>query len=120
MIRQFRFVFLYDSSIQPWDADLEVIRRELLKLKDKGFECELLDTKGKTDEQLGCWREEAVAASVWRHQQVRQIFVSWRKGGLPYFRKEVPALLVYEEGESIPIAIYPTARKEAKLTERFQ
>jgi hypothetical protein len=59
------------------------------------------------DEQLELWRDQATAASVWRHQAIRQTFGSRGRGGLPFFGRQVPALLVYEGEETIPVAVYP-------------
>jgi hypothetical protein len=66
------------------------------------------------EEELEHWRNEAIRASVRHHQQVRQHFGSRRQGGLPDFGKHVPALLVYEEGESIPVAVYPHSEKRGQ------
>ena len=102
-----RLVFLYDSTIQPWHADLKAIQERLTELQAKGVKCELLDTKDMPEEQLEYWRTKASLASIWHHQQIRQPFGSKKKGGLPNFGKQAPALLVYQEGENVPVAIYP-------------
>jgi hypothetical protein len=109
-----RLVFLYDSTIEPWSIDLQAIQGYLTKLQAKGVKSELLDTKDMSEEALGHWREKATAAAVWRHQQIRQVFGSQQQGRLPYFGKQVPALLVYEEGESVPTAVYPHSEKRGQ------
>jgi len=106
-----RFVFLYDSEVKPWDADIEAVKSLLGKLESKGMNCEIIDTKYMSDEELKKWREKATLASVWLHQAIRRVFGSCSKGGLPDFGKKAPALLVYEQQESRPIAIYPHEHK---------
>ena len=106
-----RFVFLYDSIVRPWHADLRVIQKQLTEIHIK---CELLDTKDIPEEELEHWRIEATKAAVKHHQQIRQVFGSRRKGGLQFFGKQVPALLVYEEGEKLPVAIYPHSEKRGE------
>jgi len=106
-----RLVCLYDSTIQPWHADLQAIQENLSRLAGKGVRCELLDTNDMLEQDLNRWHDEATAAAVWRHQEIRQAFGSRKEGGLPYFGKQVPALLVYEEGEEIPVAVYPHREK---------
>jgi len=122
-----RLVFLYDSTIQPWDITIQpwdmkfkAIQKHLTVLQAKGFKCELLDTKDMPEEELEHWRKEATSVAVLRHQQIRQFFGSLRQGGLPYLGKQVPALLVYEEGENVPVAIYPHSEKKGRAyTEYF-
>lgn len=109
-----RLVFLYDSTIEPWSVDLQAIQSYLTELQSKGIKSELLDTNDMPEDALAHWREEATAAAVWRHQRIRQVFGSRQQGGLPYFGKQVPALLVYEEGESVPVAVYPHSEKRGQ------
>lgn len=102
-----RLVLLFDSTVDAWSADVEAIRSTLGRLAGKRVECEVIDTHGMADEQLDDWREQAAVAAVWRHQAIRQAFGSRRVGRLPRFGKEVPAVLVYERGERVPVAVYP-------------
>lgn len=102
-----RLVFLFDSSVDPWGTDFQAIRSLLTRLAGEGIDCEVTDTHGMTGEELEAWRDQATVAAVFRHQAVRQVFGSRRQGGLPYFGKQVPALLVYESGERAPVAVYP-------------
>ena len=80
-----RFVFLYDSAVQPWHADLQAIQKQLTEIQARGIKCELLDTKDIPEEELENWRIEATKAAVKHHQQIRQVFGSRRKGGLQLF-----------------------------------
>jgi hypothetical protein len=106
-----KLVFLYDSTLKPWHGDIEAIQVRLSKMRVKGVKVEVLDTKDMRDNELGRWHSGALAASMRHHQQVRRIFGSRSQGGLPDFGKRVPALLVYEEGEDIPVAVYPHGEK---------
>lgn len=114
-----RLVLLYDSTIRPWHADLQAIRANLTKLQAKGVRCELLDTKDLPEQELDRWRDEATAAAIRRHQGIRQAFGSRKQGRLPYFGKQVPALLVYGEGEKIPLAVYPHSEKRGRTHTDF-
>ena len=102
-----RLVFLFDSSVDPWEADVEAIQATLGRLASEVVESEVMDIHGMADEQVEYWRDQATVASVWRQQATRQAFGSRTHGGLPYFGKQVPALLVYERDETIPLAVYP-------------
>ena len=102
-----RLVYLFDSTVAPWETDVEAVQPALGRLEGEGVECEVINTHGMADEQLDYWRDQATVASVWRHQAIRQAFGSRRQPGLPYFGQDVPALLVYERGERVPIAVYP-------------
>ena len=102
-----RLVFLFDSSVAPWGVDVDAIRSTLTRLAGEGFECEIIDTERMDQEVLEGWRDEATKASVRHHQAIRQAFGSRRAGGLPFFGKQVPALLVYERGDEAPVAVYP-------------
>ena len=106
-----RLVLLFDSTIQPWDVDLEAIQSNLDSLAARGVECDLLDTNDMSGQDLDHWRDRATTVAVWRHQRIRQVFGSRKGGGFPYFGKQVPALLVYEEGERIPVGVYPHGEK---------
>jgi len=73
-----------------------------------------LDTKDMREEELEHWRDQATSTAVSHHQRIRQAFGSRRQGRLPYLGKQVPALLVYEEGESVPVAVYPHSEKRGE------
>jgi hypothetical protein len=106
-----RLVFLYDSTLEPWHGDIEAIQRRLAALSTKGVRVELMDTKDMPGDELERWRDGALAASVCHHQQIGQTFGSRSQGMLPDFGKRVPALLVYEEGGKMPVAVYPHRKK---------
>lgn len=107
-----KIVFLWDSTIKPWSVDVDAhrIKDYLARLGKKGLTCEFIDTKDLPDGELEYWRKEALVTSVWRHQEIRQHFgVSQLDLG-----RQVPALLVYEESEKVPVAIYPHSEKRGQ------
>jgi hypothetical protein len=114
-----QLVLLYDSTIQPWRTDLQAIQASLTSLGAKGVRCELVDTRCMPEQELDRWRDEASAASIRHHQGIRQAFGSRKQGRLPYFGKQVPALLVYEEGDKIPVAVYPHREKKGRTHTDF-
>jgi hypothetical protein len=114
-----RLVLLYDSTIQPWQTDVKDIQARLARLRARGMKCELLDTRDMSEPDLDRWRDEASSASIRHHQGIRQAFGSRKQGRLPYFGKRVPALLVYEEGEQIPVAVYPHSEKRGQTHTDF-
>jgi len=112
MIKQ--VVFLYNSTIKPWHTDIQIVQRYLTGLQDKGVTCESLDTEDMSEEELEGWSKEVLGASVRHHQQIRRHFGPWQRGGLPELGKQVPALLVYEEGEKVATAVYPHSEKRGQ------
>jgi hypothetical protein len=114
-----RLVFLFDSAVEPWGVSLQIVRYLFGRLEGEGVECEVIDTHGMADERLDYWREQAVLAAVWHHQAIRQSFGSRRASRLPYFGRQVPALLVYEQGETRPTAVYPHTETRGDTRTRF-
>lgn len=102
-----RWVFLFDGTVRPWhDVDLPAIRRGLEKAASLGVGVEELDTRHMPEEMLSSWRADASFAAMRTHHAIRQVFGSRNLGGLPYFGKQVPALLVFDEDGS-PRDVYP-------------
>jgi len=106
-----RLVFLYDSTIEPRHVNLQAIFTALEQLETLGVECQILDTRDMSEEDLEYWRGEAMKAAIGHQQRIRPIFGTRKQGGLPYLGKEVPALLMYREGEEKPAAVYPHIKK---------
>lgn len=105
-----KLVFFWDSTIKPWSVDIRTIMDYWTGLSDMGVRCELIDTKDMAGAELERWRMEARIAAMWRHQEVRRPF----DRGLLDFGKQVPALLVYEEGEKVATAVYPHSEKRGQ------
>jgi len=109
-----RVVFVYDSTVKAWHADIESILEKLEVLNAKGVACEVLDAHGVGKDRMEVLRKDALGASVQHHQRVGKQF---GRGEWSNFGKEEPALLVYGEGKEIPLVIYPhekTMRHERK------
>ena len=102
-----KLIFLYDSTIEPWDANVGRIKTQLANLKERGIDYEVIHTATITEDELDNWRDKAYLPSVRWKLRIRQVFGSRSRGGLPYFGKQVPALLVYEEDNERPNAVYP-------------
>lgn len=104
-------LLLYDSTVEPWNADIQAIKTYLEELQASGVVCKLMDTHDMTEANLKHWREGATTVAVRFKQAIRQVFGSHRQGGLPYLGKQVPALFVYEEDPNRPVAVYPHSKK---------
>lgn len=105
-----KIVFLWDSTIKPHSVDVKRTTDYLARLNEKGLTCESLDTKDMAEADLQNWRKEAFTISVSQHQQIRQ-----HVGVLQLdLGKKAPALLVYEEGKKVPIAVYPHTEKRGR------
>ena len=73
-----------------------------------GISVEIVDAKKISREELREAYFKACQPAVFKHFGIRLVFGSRRRGGGPFFGKEVPALLVYEEEESgYPSEVYP-------------
>jgi len=108
-----KVLFLWDSTIEPRQGNIQNIKRYLTALRDTGLRCESINTKDMPEKKLEYWRKEALAASVRWHQQIRQYFGASQL----HLGKRDPALLVYEEGGKLPTAVYPHSEKRGqKLT----
>jgi len=113
-------VFLYDSSVVPWNADIEAIRVQLIELKSRGIEFHPHDLNRVPHVEVEHWKNEAYAASMYHHQQIRGHFGTPSEGELlPSFGREVPALLVYDEGERVPTAVYPHSEERGRTQKDF-
>jgi len=108
-----KIVFLWDSTIKPWSVDVQRMKDYLARLGKKGLTCESIDTKDMSEEELKRWREKAQSVAMRYKQQMSQHFGSRRRGGFPYFGRQVPALLVYED-EKVPTAVYPHTKKRGQ------
>ena len=109
-----KLVFLRDGTIKPWSMDMQRILDYLARVGRSGLTCELIDTKDMAEEELKHWREKAQTVAMRYKQQMSQHFGSRRVGGFPYFGKQVPALIAYEAGKTMPTAVYPHTKKRGQ------
>lgn len=105
-----KIVFLWDSTIESRQGNVRNMKRYLTVLRDKGLRCESIDTRDIPEEELEYWRKEALVASVWRRLQIRRHFGASQL----HLGKQVPTLLVYEEGEKVATAVYPHTKKRGQ------
>ncbi len=88
-------------------------------LADRGVEYELKDTARMTEEDMTYWRNQVMDFAVRQRLAVRQLFGSRKQGMLPYLGKQVLALLVYEGGKEIPVAVYPHRRTRGRTSRDY-
>ncbi len=88
----------------------------LLKLlARKGIVSEIIDVDSLAEGEVQKVYADAVVPSVSKRLGIRRVFGSRRRSG-QFFGKEVPALLVYEEGKEYPDDVYPHDDWQSKLT----
>jgi hypothetical protein len=114
-----RIVLLYNSKVRPWRADLTAIQQSIAVLVERGAKCEVKDTAQMPDEEMVYWRGQVMSCAMWQGVAVRQVFGSNSLGMLPYLSKEVPALLVYQSGKGIPVAVYPHRRRRGRMSRDY-
>ena len=102
---------LYHSSqhhppdIPPNEGFGEVMNL-LWLLEKRGVSSQITDTDSLSAEEIQRVYSDAVVPSVFKKFGIRRVFGSRRRSGWS-FGREVPALLVYEEGEEYPADVYP-------------
>ena len=103
-----RLYYARGSEIDdPANTGLEEALEFLPRLEAKGISVEIVDSSKLSREELREAYFEASQPAVVKHFGVRLVFGSRRRGGGPFFGKEIPALLVYEEGAKYPSDVYP-------------
>jgi hypothetical protein len=92
----------------PANEGLEKALECLPHLEAKDIPVEIVDSNKLSREELRQAYFDACQPAVFKHIGVRLVFGSRRRGGGPFFGKEVPALLVYEEEQGkYPSDVYP-------------
>lgn len=91
----------------PANEGFEKVLKLLSSLQDKDISVEIVDTNNLSREELQELYSKACMPAVWKHIGMRRVFGTKRRGGGPFFGKEVPALLVYEGGGGYPSDVYP-------------
>jgi len=90
----------------PANRGFHEVMNILWLLKKRGINNEVIDTDSLPEEDIQKAYQDAVIPSVYKKFGIRRVFGSRRRSGW-LFGKEVPALLVYEEGEKYPYDVYP-------------
>ena len=75
-------------------------------LSKRGITTEIIDTVSLTAQELHEAYSGAILPSISKKHAIRRIFGSKARSGFR-FGKEVPALLVYGDGEQHPVDVYP-------------
>ncbi len=105
------------ASAENGGFDLREIRGIFRRLESLGVSWEIVDTMTMSDEQLENLYIEATLPTARTKYRVRQVFGSKRHAGF-LFGREVPALLVYEDGKPYPADVYPHRRGTRTVTIR--
>jgi hypothetical protein len=103
--------YYYSSDQDPFDtpANLGLGKVEALfnRLIEEDVKIERLDMAGMDkDECFELYSKHAVIPSVWNRYAIRQVFGTRRRGGV-FFGREVPALVVFSNGDLSPVDVYP-------------
>ena len=102
-----RLKLYYNSTVTPFDQyNLDRILKLLEALERQGIQCDRVDTARMSEEDIAHAYIEATLPTARRKYKVRQVFGSRRHCGF-LFGKQVPALLVYNEGQPYPVDVFP-------------
>jgi len=96
----------HKSITVPSNKRFGEVVKLLEQLKKRGIGSEIIDTDSLSEDEINIAYQGAVVPSVNKKFGIRRVFGSRRRSGC-LFGREVPALLVYEEGEQYPYDVYP-------------
>lgn len=97
---------------EPSNKGFEKALEILSSLKGKGISVKIIDTSELSKEELReVYFGKAYILSIRKHIGIRRVFGTRRRGGGPFFGKEVPALLVYKGREEYPNNVYPHQKR---------
>lgn len=96
-----------ESFDVPANEGLDEALGLISTLQSEDVSVEIVDASKLSREELQeIYLSKACIPAVRNHVRIRRVFGSKRRGGGPFFGREVPALLVYEDGEH-PSGVYP-------------
>jgi len=101
-----RLELYYDSGVEPFRGALDEIFDLLGKCEEKGIESKIIDTKDIEEPEVYDVYIKACLPSILKKYAIRKVFGTKRNSGV-FFAKEVPALLVYDEYQELPVDTYP-------------
>jgi len=110
-------VELYYSSemAEPW-CDIEEIRGLLGKLKEKGVSVDEIDTAQIPESELKeFYTTSVIVPSVKKKYKISGLFGTRRAAGC-FFGRERPGLVVYREGATTPVDVYPHDSNGRRVT----
>ncbi|MFC2036110.1 hypothetical protein ACFLUJ_08355 [Chloroflexota bacterium] len=110
---------LYQSSTHqlldiPCNKDFKDVENLLRSLNRKSIIVEHINMDSLSETDILKAYSEAVIPSVFKKFGIRRIFGSRRRSGC-LFGREVPALLVYQEGRDHPIDVYPHDEGQGRI-----
>ena len=113
---------LYYSTVQqPLDNPANHAFSEaidiLADVQKQGIRCEKIDTAELPHEKVYEAYADAWAPAVSKKFAIRRVFGTRRRSGC-FFGREVPALLVYEDGSRHPVDVYPQEKLGRTITIR--
>ena len=110
-------VELYYSSemAKPW-SDLEEIRSLLGKLKEKGVSVDEVDTAKIPESELKeFYTTSVIVPSIKNRYKISSLFGTRKAAGC-FFGRERPGLVVYREGATTPVDVYPHDSDGRRIT----
>jgi hypothetical protein len=111
-----RLALYYSTTTRPFDKyDITKILAALDRLEKRSILCTKVDVSKMSDEQIGHTYVEATIPSVYKKYKIRQVFGSRKNSGW-LFGKQVPALLVYDDGAKYPSDVYPHDNRGREVT----
>jgi len=111
-----RVELYYSSEIaEPW-SDLEEIRSLLSKLKEKGVSVKFIDTARIPESELKeFYTASVIVPSIKNKYKISGLFGTRRAAGC-FFGRERPGLVVYREGATTPVDVYPHDEDGRRIT----
>ena len=106
----------YSSELkEPW-CDLEEIRSLLGKLKEKNVSVEEIDTATIPESELKeFYTTSVIVPSIKKKYKISGLFGTRRAAGC-FFGRERPGLVVYREGATTPVDVYPHDLNGRRIT----
>ena len=106
----------YSSEIsEPW-CDLEEIRGLLGKLKEKSVSVNFVDTAEVPESELKeFYTTKVIVPSIKHKYKISGLFGTRRSAGC-FFGRERPGLVVYREGATTPVDVYPHDSNGRRIT----
>lgn len=106
----------YSSEVaDPW-CDLEEIRSLLSKLREKSVSVDFVDTAKIPESELKeFYTTSVIVPSIKQKYKISGLFGTRRASGC-FFGRERPGLVVYREGATTPVDVYPHDENGRRIT----
>ena len=108
--------FYYSTEVaEPW-CDLEEIRSLLSKLREKSVSVDFVDTAKIPESELKeFYTTSVIVPSIKKKYKISGLFGTRRAAGC-FFGRERPGLVVYREGATTPVDVYPHDLNGRRIT----